>query len=63
MAENLLPCPFCGKKPIIETWSSGGPMFMCKCNNPDCAVPQDGYPKGRKPENVIEEWNRRAGNG
>lgn len=34
--ENLKPCPFCGKTPKIEYWSSGGMMYMVKCNNPDC---------------------------
>ena len=60
---ELKPCPFCGKKPVVEMWSSSGLMFMCKCNNPDCDVPLDGYPTGRKPADVIEEWNRRADNG
>lgn len=42
MTENnkieLKPCPFCGKKPKIENWSSGGFMYIVKCNNPDCPV-------------------------
>jgi ssDNA-binding Zn-finger/Zn-ribbon topoisomerase 1 len=58
--NKLLPCPICGKKPIIEMWSSGGLKYMCKCNNPDCNVPLDGYPTGRNPASVIEAWNRRA---
>lgn len=58
---ELKPCPLCGWTNIkIETWSSGGKMFMCKCNNPDCQVPTNGYPKGRNLEKVKEEWNRRA---
>lgn len=56
--EKLQPCPLCGKRPIIEHWSSGGIMYMVKCNNPDCPVPDNGYPTGRKLESVIEEWNR-----
>lgn len=62
MAEELKPCLFCGKKPIIERWSSGGPMYMVKCNNPICPVPVNGYPRGYKLDKVIQEWNRRANN-
>lgn len=52
-------CKLCGRKPIIERWCSGGMMYMVKCNNPDCPVPRDGYPKGRKLDKVKEEWDRR----
>lgn len=34
-------------------------MYMVKCNNSDCPVPDDGYPTGRDLEKVKEEWNRR----
>ena len=58
--DKLKPCRYCGKSNIaIERWSSGGMMYMCKCNNPDCQVPMDGYPKGRNLEKVKEEWNIR----
>lgn len=61
---ELKPCPFCGKKNIVvETWASGGRMYMVKCNNPDCPVPANGYPTGRDLEKVKAEWNRRADNG
>lgn len=57
---KLRPCRICkGNKIAIETWSSGGRMYMVKCNNPDCPVPDDGYPTGRKLDEVKEEWNRR----
>lgn len=60
---NLKPCRFCkGTNIKIETWSSGGRMYMVKCNNPDCPVPAEGYPTGRNPEKVKEEWNRRQEN-
>lgn len=62
MSDKLKPCPFCGKKNIIiETWRSGGPRYMVKCNNPDCPVPEKGYPTGSNLIEVEEEWNRRAG--
>lgn len=63
MNEGLKSCPFCGRKPIIEHWSSGRKMYMVKCNNPDCPVPAESYPKGHNPSEVIAEWNRRANNG
>lgn len=53
------PCKYCGTNNIaIERWSSGGMMYMAKCNNPDCPVPPNGYPTGRKLEEVISEWNK-----
>ena len=58
--EELKPCPICGRKPIIEHWSSGGIMYMVKCNTSDCPVPLLSYPKGHNLDEVIIEWNRRA---
>ena len=55
-------CKLCGKKPIVERWSSGGLMYMVKCNNPDCSVPVNGYPAGRNLDEVIKEWDRRNEN-
>ena len=55
---DLKPCPFCGRKPIIEHWSSGGIMYMVKCNNPDCPVPVNSYPTGRNLNDVEDEWNK-----
>lgn len=60
---KLNPCPLCGGNNIVvEKWASGGMMYMVKCNNTDCPVPEDGYPAGRNLEKVKEEWNRRAKN-
>jgi hypothetical protein len=56
---KLKPCPLRGRKPIIEHWSSGGMMYMVKCNNSDCLVPLKGYPTGHKLDEVVEAWNRR----
>ena len=58
--EKLKPCPFCGRRAIIECWTSGGMMYMVKCGNPDCAVPTEGYPSGRDLKVVSEQWNRRV---
>lgn len=58
--KTLNPCRLCGKRNIrTERWASGGMMYMIKCNNPDCPVPYEGYPTGRKLDEVQEEWNRR----
>lgn len=62
MSKELRPCLLCGRNPIIEHWSSGGAMYMVKCNNPDCPVPAESYPKGHNLEEVIKAWNRRANN-
>ena len=60
---KLKPCPFCGRNNVkIETWANGGRMYMVKCNNPDCPVPERGYPTGRNLDEVKNEWNRRADN-
>lgn len=32
---------------------------MVKCNNPDSHVPTEGYPKGKNPNKVMEEWKQR----
>ena len=62
MTDKLKPCPTCKKHNIVvETWTSGGRMYMVRCSNPDCPVPADGYPTGWHLEDVIEAWNRRAG--
>lgn len=60
MTVKLETCRYCGKKNIVvERWSSGGKMYMVKCNNPDCPVPPEGYPTGRILESVMMEWNWR----
>lgn len=61
--EKLELCPLCKRKPIIEHWSSGGTIYMVKCNNPDCPVPATSYPTGYNLDEVIAEWNRRTDNG
>ena len=58
--EKLELCPFCGNNPIIEIWSSGGIMYIVKCNNPDCAIPADEYPRGHNLDEVISDWNNKV---
>lgn len=58
--NNLKPCPWCGgTHAVIETWSSGGAMYMVRCTNPDC---RGDYPRGHDLKQVIEDWNRRTPN-
>lgn len=57
--HSLKPCPYCGRKPIIEHWSSGGRMYMVKCNTPDC-LHLEMYPKGHLLIEVMAEWDRRV---
>ncbi|WP_312694091.1 hypothetical protein [Caproiciproducens sp.] len=56
---ELKPCRLCGKPAIIEKWSSGGLKYMAKCNNPNCPVPEDGYPSGHDLKEVFKQWNLR----
>lgn len=59
---KLKPCRYCRKSSAgVERWSSGGKMYMVKCKNPDCPVPEEGYPTGRNLVEVMEEWNKQAG--
>ena len=53
--SELKPCRKCGKRAIIESWSSGGMMYMAKCGNPDCF---EHYPRGHSLPQVITEWNQ-----
>lgn len=56
---ELKPCRKCGKRAIIESWSSGGMMYMAKCSNPDCEIGQKiTYSKGHNLPQVIDEWNQ-----
>lgn len=57
---KLKPCRICGgNRIVIETWLSRGVIHMVRCDNPDCPVPDNGYPTGKDLEKVKEEWNRR----
>lgn len=33
--KRLKPCRICGVKPVLEHWTSGGPMYAVRCDNPD----------------------------
>ena len=55
MPIKLNPCRFCVHKAIIETWSSGGMMYMAKCSNPDCKSWE--YSSGHSLPDVVKLWN------
>lgn len=57
---KMKPCAICKTMPVLEHWSSGGPMYAVRCNNPDrpdsCS---DGfyYSRSRNNKEAIERWN------
>ncbi len=56
---GLLPCPFCGVTPDIETWHGGKPTkHMVSCCNDECScAPQC---TGQTHDEAIKRWNVRA---
>ena len=58
MSDELKPCPWCGRHPSLETWSSGGMMCGVGCFNPNRRVTCMG--RGRSPKEAAEAWNARA---
>lgn len=58
--KRLKPCKTCGVKPVLEYWTSGGPVFAVRCDNPNrpdsCS---EGFyqSKCRDPMEAIEKWN------
>ena len=58
--RRLKPCKTCGTKPVLEHWSSGGPMFAVRCDNPDRPDSCDDafyYSKCRNPDETVRRWN------
>ncbi len=53
---ELLPCPFCGKKPVA--WKITG-VWRIGCNNEKCLWRVVTHPYDDKP-NAAKAWNRRA---
>ncbi len=58
MAE-LLPCPFCGEKPLVIKNTLTATYYQIRCGNDECWV----YSKTAlhsKKEDAIEAWNTRT---
>ena len=61
MANELLPCPFCGETNLyVEravAYTLTGYLYFVRCGNiPYCAIRQSGF---FTEEEAIEAWNRR----
>lgn len=56
---NLLPCPFCGSEPTVESWHGGAATkVMISCDNMACEPgPQV---TGETPKEAAKRWNRRS---
>ena len=55
-----LPCPFCGKAPVIDTYKLRGVMFwIVGCINDGCLVDVETI-EFQSGEDVITAWNQRA---
>lgn len=57
MNEDLLPCPFCGGAPKVET-AKWGTTFSIACRNTKCFGPSTPY-YGNESD-AIAAWNRRS---
>ena len=60
--KRIKPCKTCGAKfmPVLESWSSGGPVFAVRCDNPDRPDSCDeGFyvSKCGNPDEAIRRWN------
>jgi len=59
MSDQPLPCPFCGKIPIIEPWHGGAKTKRrvgCDPNECDVAPAVAGSTRKR----AVARWNKRA---
>lgn len=52
-----LPCPFCGKAPLLESSGERGLGVMIQCITPDCVNPHVSYYGANV---AVKVWNRRA---
>lgn len=63
--RQLLPCPFCGQKPVppvAENWGDGYNWFIrCDCGAM-MRVKLHGFNINSNKDEVVTKWNRRRGN-
>ena len=57
MKENLKPCPFCGKDPVLEPMSWPDTDYIVKCDNWKCDMIVSTFENTK--EVVIKKWNNR----
>jgi Lar family restriction alleviation protein len=59
--EQLKPCPFCGEKPKIQSYSplNGYYLYSIECINSNCPT-NPGTVDFSKRKNAIKRWNERA---
>lgn len=58
-SPKTLPCPFCGRHPIVVPWHGGGPRKrMVTCDNDACAAKPATI--GSTEARAIRAWNLRA---
>ena len=58
--SELKPCPFCGSKAILETFTTAFekvPRYRVRCEKCFCQTNWDYF----EADEVIEAWNRRVG--
>lgn len=56
MSDELLPCPFCGKKPETENVGEGRKGLLIECANTKCVGPCVSY---MNPATSRKLWNTR----
>ena len=59
MSEKLKPCPFCGSKAMIETFTTACekvPRYRVRCEDCFCQTSWDYF----EIDEVVKDWNRRA---
>lgn len=62
MADQLLPCPFCGGAPKLRTHRSGEDSMECYVECPTCEARTTYYEDAYAPTaDAIDAWNRRTG--
>lgn len=58
---ELKPCPFCGNGAYFyESHPAGQPWeWGISCDNNDCPMGMDGFPRGYSADGVARAWNAR----
>ena len=59
--DKFLPCPFCGRKPTIESWHGGGPrkVFVQCPDEFDYECPVNVSIVAESPTEALAGWNQR----